>query len=375
MKVRVAHLTDVNLDTAFFQAIASHLDPTRFELVMGSLAAPGALQASMSARGIRTFGLGLPLRSPRAVLSLVSVLRRERIDLLHAHCFLPTLWGLLAARLSGCPMVFTRHHSDHHLRLGRRLPVALDAWCAKHADQVIAVSEATRTILVEAEGVPKEQITVVHNGIEPLSHGGPREIADLRADLGLDPNHAVCLVPARLHEEKGHSTLFSAIKDVVAEVGPLTVLLAGDGGFRSHLETLVAQMGLSNAVRFLGRRPDVPDLMLLSDVVIVPSLAESFGFVALEAMFLGRPLIVSSAGGLPEVVDDCGRVFPMGDAKALAAAMITTLRNPAEARVLGEAGRVRARLFTATAMVQGYEAVYQRVLRLGETPGISPRAH
>lgn len=365
MKFRIAHLTDVNLDTAFFRAVATYLDPTRFELSMGCLAAPGTLQTEMRTRGVSSFALGLPLRSPRAVLSLAAFLHRERIDLLHAHCFLPTLWGLVAARLAGRRFVFTRHHSDHHQRLGRWLPVALDVWCARHANHVIAVSTATKRILVETEGVPGAQVTVVHNGIEPLTHGDPSQVAALRTALGLNPDHAVCLVPSRLHEEKGHTTLFQAIESVVESVGPMTVLLAGEGGYRSDLMALAKQKGLSETVRFLGRRSDVADLMLLADVVVVPSFAESFGFVALEAMSLGRPLVVSSAGGLPEVVSECGLVFPVGDTQALAAAIVATIKDPLRSRVRGEAGMQRARLFTAKAMVQGYEAVYERILRPG----------
>lgn len=363
LKPRIAHLTDVNLDTAFFQAIATHLDRTRFELAIGCLAAPGTLQSAMATMGVDTFALNLPLRNPRAVLSLATVLRREGIDLLHAHCFLPTLWGLLAARLARRRFVFTRHHSDHHQRLGRWLPVALDAWCARQADHVIAVSEATKRILVETERVPDAQVTVVHNGIEPLSHGDPSQIAALRSALGLGFGQTVCLVPSRLHEEKGHAILFSAVKNVVESIGPMTVLLAGEGGYRAHLMTLADQMGLAQTVRFLGRRSDIADLMLLADVVVVPSLAESFGFVALEAMSLGRPLIVSSAGGLPEVVQDCGLVFPVGDIKALADAIIATIRDAPGARARGEAGVRRALRFSAKAMVQGYEAVYDQVLR------------
>jgi len=362
MSARVAHITDVNLDTAFFQAIARHSDMSQFEPVIGSLEAPGTLQESMRALGVGTFGLGVPLRSPRAVWALSTWLRRERISLLHAHCFLPTLWGLVAARLAGRPFVFTRHHSDHHQRLGRWLPVALDAWSARHAHRVIAVSEATRKVLTQTEGVPEGQVTVVHNGIEPLRHKDASGIAALRATLGLGRTETVLLVPARLHEEKGHTTLFHAIEGVVAAIGPIVVLLAGDGGHRAELETLAGNLGLSKAVRFLGRRSDVPDLMVLSDVIVVPSLAESFGFVAVEAMSLGRPLVVSSAGGLPEVVGDCGLVFPMGDSSTLASSLITMIKEPERARALGSAGRLRARQFTAAGMVRGYENVYQSVL-------------
>jgi glycosyltransferase involved in cell wall biosynthesis len=369
MKLRIGHLIDLSVDTAYFRAVAKHTDRGRFEPVIGSLAAPGTLQEAMLAGGISTFALGLSPRSPRAVLSLAALLRREHIDLLHAHCFLPTLWGLAAARLARVPFVFTRHHSDHHLRLGRRLPVALDSWCAKLSDRVIAVSEATRTILVETEGVPEPKVVVVHNGMDPLTPGSAEDIARLRSSLGLSTEQIVGLVPARLHEEKGHATLFEALPRVMARLGDMVLLLAGDGGGRQSLEAEAARLGVGDKVRFLGRRADIANLMLLADLVVVPSLAESFGFVALEAMSLGRPLVVSSAGGLPEIVLDgeTGLVFPKGDASSLAEAVISLMSEPSRARRLGDAGVVRARLFSATRMVSGYEAVYEEVL--GKNPG------
>jgi len=170
----------------------------------------------------------------------------------------------------------------------------------------------------------------------------------------------VCLVVARLHEEKGHAVLWRALPDVLREVPGLVVLCAGDGPHRPALEADVRRLGLGPAVRFLGQRSDVPALLSLSSLVVLPSLAESFGLAALEAMSLGRPVVASRAGGLPEVVADgeTGLLADVGDAAGLAAAMRALLADPGRARVMGEAGRRRASMFTGERMVRGYEAVY-----------------
>jgi hypothetical protein len=111
--------------------------------------------------------------------------------------------GLLAARLAGVVFVFRRHHSDHHLRLGKRVHVAIDGRCARGARHVIAVSDAAREIMVNVERVPASRITVVLNGMEPVRPVAPEVVARLRAQW-TDGDRPICLTSARLHEEKGH---------------------------------------------------------------------------------------------------------------------------------------------------------------------------
>lgn len=358
---RVCHLIDSNLDTAYFRAIARYHDPVRFSVMIGSLAAEGPLQGAMRALGTPTFALGVARRAqyPWAILRLAWLLRRADVSVLHAHCFDPTFVGLLAARIAGIPFVFTRHHSDHNLRLGKHWHTRLDAWCARHADRVIAVSEATRRIMTDVEHVPGHKVVTVYNGAELLLTPPAASLETLRRGLGLD-DEVVCLMMARLHEEKGHLVLFDALPGVLPHVGSLAVLLAGDGPHRQRLESEVRRRGLDSVVRFLGRRQDISELISLSSVVVLPSLAESFGFAALEAMSLGRPVVASTAGGLPEVVVDgrTGLLVPTGDAEALALALSRIIKDQEWALALGEEGRRRAALFTVERMMRGYEAVY-----------------
>jgi glycosyltransferase involved in cell wall biosynthesis len=364
--LRVCHLIDANLDTPYFRALARH-HALRYPVTIGSLAPDGPLQDAMRALATPTFALGADGRSgyPRALLRMRRLLQSEGISILHAHCFDPTLLGLVAARSSGLPFVFTRHHADHHIRLGKRGHVWIDGWCARHADHVIAVSAATRRIMIDVEHVPAERISVVHNGIEPLAPPRAERLALLHRELALE-GRPVCLVLARLHEEKGHLVLFEAIPRVLESFRDVLFLLAGDGPHRTRFEDAVRQKGLGGAVRFLGRRDDVPELLAVASLVVLPSLAESFGFVLVEAMSVGVPVVASATGGVPEVVEDGGNglLVPPGQALPLAEAILALLRNPDRRRSLGEAGRARARQFTAQAMVRGYEKIYDRFIRI-----------
>lgn len=361
----ICHLIDSNIDTGYFRSIARHHDRERFPVMIGSIAPAGPLQRAMADLNVPTFSLGAASRwqYPAAIIKVARLLRRNRVAVLHAHCFDPTFIGLIAARIAGISFVFTRHHSDHNIRLGKRWHTQVDRWCTRHSDHVIAVSEATRSIMTGLEGAAEKQITVIYNGMEPLVTPAPESLTRLRRELMLQ-NEDICLMIARLHEEKGFNVLFDAIPDIAARAGKLVVLVAGEGPHRAMLEHEVNRRGLQDSVRFLGQRDDIPQLISLASVVVLPSLAESFGFVLLEAMSLGKPVVASTAGGIPEVVSngETGFLVPPGDAASLAAAVSGLLRDSSLAGAMGAAGRQRATSFNSHRMIHGYEKVYDRVV-------------
>ncbi|HKV41671.1 MAG TPA: glycosyltransferase family 4 protein, partial [Blastocatellia bacterium] len=251
-----------------------------------------------------------------------------------------------------------------HVRMGLKWHIRIDGWCARRADRVIAVSEATRRVMMEAEHVPDSQITVVYNGMEPLEPPAPASVERVREELQLGPT-PVCLMLARFHPEKGHDVLLDAIPALLARKGPVTILLAGDGAYRQVIEQGVRSRGLTGAVRFLGQRKDIAELISLANVVVLPSLAESFGYAALEAMSLGRPVVATTAGGLPEVVagGETGLLVPPGDSAALAEALFKVLHSHDLAKQMGNAGAARSIRFGFQAMIRGYESVYDGLLR------------
>ena len=364
---RICHLIDTNIATRYFSSIATHHDHERFPVMIGSIAPEGTLQRSMVEVDVPTFSLGVGDRKgyPVALFRLVRLLRQQQVSVVHAHCFEATALGLAASRLAGTRFVFTRHYLDHHVRLGKRWHVRIDAGCARRADRVIAISEAVRHQLVAVERVPSSNVTLVHNGIEPLPPPSDAQIDALRTELGLE-RQPVCLVIARLHEEKGHRFLFEAIPRVAAEIGPVTYVLVGDGPLREEFEADMRRRGLGDTVRILGWRNDIPELVGAASVLALPSVAEPFGFALVEAMSLGVPVVATAAGGATEIVADGvdGLLVPPRDPAALAGALFRVLSNPGLAAALGAAGRDSSRRFSFERMMKGYEAVYAEILRL-----------
>jgi glycosyltransferase involved in cell wall biosynthesis len=362
----VLHVLDYwrNLDTPYFRSILGRHSPT-YDVAFCLLSERphGSWGAGPFGDRIVTLGSRSPWHHPWAAVRLAAWLRRHRIGLVHAHFFYPTLVALTAAKLASVPMVYTRHHSDHNIRLNKPLHVRVDGWCGRLADRAIAVSEATKRLMVDVEGVAARQISVVLNGMDPPPSPTTDEMNGVRAEL-IPEGTRVCLMIARLHEEKGHRVLFEAIPFVVGRIGPVLCLLAGEGPHRETLEAEARALGVAECVRFLGQRRDVPALIAVADVVVLPSLAESFGYALVEAMSLGRPVVASDSGGIPEVVADeeTGLIAAKGDAEALARALVRVLADRALADRLGNAGRRRAALFSFDRMIKGYEDVYRQVL-------------
>ena len=246
--------------------------------------------------------------------------------------------------------------------------------CTRLSHGVVAVSRHTAEHLVSTENAPTAKVRVVLNGIDfervrPMrtdARGSTRETEGFGDRL-------ILLVAARLHPEKGYEYLFDALPLLRSRLGrPFLLLVAGAGPFEADYRARVRRLGCDDVVRFVGFRTDLPDLMLASDVVILPSVAEAFGLVLAEALYLGVPVIATRVGGIPEIVDDGvdGILVPPADTPALAAALLDVLSDPA--RLAGLAGRGREKVvarFSFERMIRAYEELYEE-LELDQ--GISP---
>jgi glycosyltransferase involved in cell wall biosynthesis len=218
--------------------------------------------------------------------------------------------------------------------------------------------------MTRIEGVPEDKVVVVHNGMNPVELPPAGRIETVRRELGLD-GLPVILVLARLHEEKGHEVLIRALPEIMSRTGRLKVLLAGEGPHEKRLREQVRDRGLEGAVVFLGKRQDVPELLSVSSVVVLPSLAESFGFASLEAMSLGKPVVATRVGGSAEVIRDgiTGLLVAPNDARELASAVYQVLEDPEWVSRASHNGPRRAKRFSVENMIGGYQAVYSDLLR------------
>ncbi len=343
---------------------APRLQRLGFEVSVACLKGWGPVGEELEARGVRAVALGAAGPCDvRAVGRLLSLIRRERIQILHAHLFLANLTARLIGRLAGVPIVISTHH-DTDLEMGFLARLAESA-TASMSDTVLACSEAVRRYAIRTYGLRPGQVRTLRNAIpaaeEAAGHAARRD--RVRRELGAANGERLVGTVGRLVEPKKGIPIFLAAARRMADRLPgVRFVIVGDGPARERLEALATKEGMGHRTLFAGERRDVPDVMRALDLLVQPSNWEGFGLTVLEAMAAGRPVVATRVGGVPEVVLEgrTGLLVPPADPDALAAACLEILTDPERAARLGEAGRRRAREeFCIDRLVEATAALYR----------------
>jgi len=303
--------------------------------------------------------------------TLASLLRRFRPHLVHFHLARPTLVGLPIARAQHGPLLVATHHGSHEwyekgcavgALVSRAAPAVLSL-----ADRVVAVSQYARTQITR-NGVDPEKVDVIYNGVNtmsfsPLSRSGRESV--VRELFPTDDPARVLLVgcAGNLRRIKGHHVFLAAAAVVAQQVPHARFVIWGDGPERVRLERQIAKLNLQGSVCLAGKAEDLGNRIGACDLFVQPSLEESFGLAAVEAMAAAVPVVVTDAGGLPEIAGDLAPIVPRGNSAALAGVMVQVLSNDAQREQLRVSGRQRALTqFSAERMCAAHLQLYSRML-------------
>ena len=292
---------------------------------------PGAVEFAdeLDRRGVPVDAIRLRADvDPLAFVRLTAYLGRRRPALLHTHLVHADVYGQLAGALAGVPVRVSTKHGFNEFRENRGFALT-DRLVAGLADVHIAVSRGLARYLAATEGFSEDGFQIVHYGIRP----GPPP----RPYTG--PPRLLCV--GRLIPIKGHLVLLRAFAAALEEVPELELRVAGRGPLHSALRSVVAELGVEPRVRLLGQVAPIQPAIEEVGCVVVPSLGEGFGMVALEAMERGRPVIASAVGGLVDIVrsGDTGVLVPAGEVEPLTRAIVDLASDSARAAELGAAGR------------------------------------
>jgi glycosyltransferase involved in cell wall biosynthesis len=259
--------------------------------------------------------------------------RAVRPQIVHTHLVHADLFGQLAAASARTPVRVSTKHGFNEFRDSRVFSLA-DRLSVAATDAHIAISRGLAAYLAEVEGFAEERFTIIHYGID-AGAAPPAPYPD-------GPPRLLCI--GRLIPIKGHEILLRAFAAALRERDELMLELAGSGPLEPELRAQTQALGIEDSVAFLGHVTPVQPLLERAAAVVVPSLGEGFGMVALEAMERERPVVASAVGGLPEIVRDgeTGLVVPPGDADALAQALLGVIGDRERAESFGRAGRARA---------------------------------
>jgi len=296
---------------------------------------PGAaaFARELTARGVPLDAIPLAADvDPIAFLRVTGYLARHRPTILHTHLVHADVYGQLAGSLARIPVRISTKHGFNEFREGRGFALA-DRTIASLAHVHIAISRGLARYLADTEGFDERAFRIVHYGITPQPHWQP---------YAGDGPRLLCV--GRLIPIKGHIVLLRAFAEARRELPDLVLDIAGRGPLEPALKALARELGIADSVRFLGYVSPVQKAIERASAVVVPSLGEGFGMVALEAMERGRPVIAAEIGGLGELVQDgeTGRLVPAGEVEPLRRTIVELGADPELARRMGAAGRARA---------------------------------
>lgn len=330
------------------------LDPARFRGLL--LCQPGAkLGLVTEERKIPT--IRLKMRSsfdPVAFFRILRLIRREHVDVIHAHSSRDAWLAGAAGKMLGVTVFRTRHLLT---RIGGR-------YVYTHlTDRVITVSEGVREYLISA-GVPAERIIAVPTGINLRRFDASRtDLMDMRAHFKIPRDAFVIGLIAVLRRAKGHRFLLQAVRQLAPEFPRIKLLIAGTGPQEQNIRNLIQQLGLEEQVVMLGHQDDIPSLLTALDVFVLPATEEALGTALIEATAMGVPVIATRIGGIPEVLGDAGLLFESEDVEGLMNHLRALIRSPDLVKRLHAQGQARAReLYDENLMVRRTEELYLKAV-------------
>jgi glycosyltransferase involved in cell wall biosynthesis len=298
---------------------------------------------------------------------LAEILRREQVDLVHAHQYAPFFYGIMARLLYRRPPILFTEHGRHFPDYPRPKRIFANRLLLSRRDRVVGVGEAVRQALIQNEGIPAERVGVIYNGINlaPFANGAPDRLA-LRKEIGVGLQDLVIFQVARLDYLKDHATAIRALERVACQLPSVRLVLVGVGPELTAIREQVHRRGLDSFVRFLGLRTDVARLLRAGDLFLLTSISEGIPLTLIEAMAAGLPVVSTRVGGVPEVIEDgrTGLLAPAGDDALLAEKILELANKPALRTTMGQLGRERATtLFSETQMHGRYLGLYQEMLQ------------
>ncbi len=367
--MRVLHvISDENIGGAgiLLLSLLKNFDPLRVESIV-ALPRGSALRERVEALKLQTVELKHPCDrfSSASVREIKRILKRERIDLVHANA---ALTARLAGKSGGIPTLHTRHccfAPRGALRLSI-VRVICGFWNDRLSDHAIATANAAAENLQEL-GIRTSRITVIPNGSEPIRAVSTEEQAAYRSAWRIPQNAFTVGICARLVPCKGHSTFLQAARRVIdaAPSSSFCFLIAGEGECRDALEEEARALGISDSVRFLGfLRDTAPFYRLLRINVNCSSGTETSCLALSEGMSAGVPMVISDYGGNPAMLGDsnAGILYPARDATALADAILRIAAEPTLESDMQRAALDRYRShYTAARMTEQVTLLYEKL--------------
>lgn len=348
--------------TTYFMSVLPQLASDDVELTVCFLRERHEAADGLEGLGIKPLFLNRGKWDPRAVSDLLAIIRERGIEIVHSAGMKGILMGSIAGRLGNCRNIIHLHDTRHP----GMVVAGLQRLAMRWASLALVVSGAVGELAVQTFGVPPSRVITMYNPLDIRRFAqvevGARQ--RLRNELNIAADAMVIGMTGRLSSEKGHQTMLSVLPRILEQCPGAVLLVAGDGPMRGACERMIDQLGLRQAVRLLGNRSDIPEILAAVDVVVIPSSREGLSYSAMEAMAAGRPVVAFAVGGLIELLEDgrTGLLVEAADAAALTDAIVRLLKDGELAPRLVVQAREKIRNFSISSHVAQLKGHYRSVL-------------
>jgi glycosyltransferase involved in cell wall biosynthesis len=295
------------------------------------------------------------------VFKLRKLITRKKIDLIHTDSPRQAFYTGRAARHTGTPLIW-------HVRVSTPEKKPFEKFLFNRAHKVIAVSRAASQRFQGFESA-QEKVVVIHNGVDLTEFGRPQPDSQLREEFEIEKDRIIVGTLGQLIPGKGQDVFLKAAAQVIKQYLKVKFIMVGDGdkAYRHKLEDRSKDPVLRGKVIFTGFREDIPRIMNLLDIVVLPSTThlEGLSRVIIEAMASSKPVIATNSGGNPEAVEDgtTGILVPPKDSSMLAESILDLLKDENKRDRMGKEGRIRAeKLFSIEKNISRIEKVYEELL-------------
>lgn len=311
-----------------------------------------------------------PFYDLKAFFALIKTLRYEHPHIVHTHTSKAGILGRWAAFFARVPIIIhTPHGHVFWGYSGRRKTlfyVILERLTACITDKIIALTQQEKKDHLHFHIASEDKFTVVHSGINPGKFFNTSvDSAVMKRELGIPADNLVVGTAGRLTPVKGHRYLIEAARKIINTRPDTTFVFLGDGELLDELKNAASNLGIEENVRFPGWRLDVAEAMSIFNIFVLPSLNEGMGRVLVEAMALGKPIVASNVGGIPDLVVDGenGFLVPAGDIETMVARINDLLESMEKREKMGGNGKKIAVNFSADVMVHKIDRLYAELLK------------
>jgi glycosyltransferase involved in cell wall biosynthesis len=303
---------------------------------------------------------------PTLLWRIYREIKKVKPDIVHTHLFKSDLHGRLAARLAGIPVVISTLHNCHNWAKNPILGRVYGA-NARLADHIIAVSNEVRDYSIRYSHIDPKKITTIANAVPLARFRDNRSFrAKIRQEFNISLEAPVIGIIARLTEQKDHGNFLRAAQIILKSTPETIFLIVGDGPLGDTLKEFAISLGIQNSVIFCGARQDVPAVMGTLDILVFSSRWEGLPVALLEGLASSLPVVATSVGGIPGVIQNgfTGFLVPPADSNALASSCISLINDAALRERIARAGydHVQAN-YSMESMVSKTILLYQSLLQ------------